>query len=332
MKPTAVPRRGAGGELTTPRGYPDPPPGHIYYLRDDGSFGIRPKAGYRGAAKFDIEDVDGRLVASNRAHIESDHAGRKLTPKRQKDLEALGYTFASDGTVRRPRHHGEPGKPRMVPLEIDAEGRIQIGTGKESIGEMQARLRDALPKSATKKLEKLESAAWDTGEKVVLIEGIYDTGVTWNKVLTPAKRKELKLLLKKKGLADAEIDRLVDGLVDKKGTIKVVLGTDPVRAAAPYTSLHAAEHGTPKGKVEVHHGDPLYLGGGHDPVTLFGLKTEPHDALHAFFDDLTLPASSPIGPVRLQPGVIQNKVKSVAKPAAAIVNPRTGAVTYEPLK
>jgi mono/diheme cytochrome c family protein len=331
VKPAAVPTRGKGGELVKPRGYPDPPAGHMYYLRDNGEFGIRPKAGYKGAAKFGLEEVEGKFVVSNREQIEK-YTGLKLTKKLRAELEAQGYIFQENDIIRRPAGHGAAGKPRMMPLELDSQGRIRIVEGAETLGEAQARLREALPKAQQTKLAKLEASAAAGDKKVVLVEGLYDTGVTWDKVLTKTKQKELKGLLRDNGVPDADIDRLIDALVTKKGTIKVVLGTDPVRAAAKYRGIYAEEHGAPRGKVEIHHGDPLYLGGGHDPTSLFGLKQKPHDALHAFFDDLTLPAGSRLGPVKLQPTVIQTKVKGLAKPAAAIVDPATGEVRFDFLK
>jgi hypothetical protein len=84
--------------------------------------------------------------------------------------------------------------------------------------------------------------------------------------------------------------------------------------------------------VEVHHGDPLYLGGGHDPTALFGLPEKAHDVLHGFFDQLTLPPANPLGPSRLQAGELQNKAKPFAKQAAAVVDPATGAVRFDFLK
>ena len=329
VKPTELPKKGQSGELVKPPGYPDPPAGHMYEILDGGSFVIRPKAGYKGAAKFSLEEVDGKFVASNRVQMDSEYGGRQFTPMRQAELEALGYVFQSNGVVRRPPGHAKAGQPRMVPIEIDPQGRVQIVEGAESLGEMQVRLREALPKTQVGKLEKLEASATAAGKKVVLVEGIYDTGVTWNKVLTLPKRLELEGILIGKGVSKPDVDRLINGLVEKGGTLKVVLGTEPVRRAAPYRDLFADFSPAPAGKVEVHHGDPLYLGGGHDPALLFGVKTEPHDVLHSFFDDLVLPVGGPFGGTRLQSGVIQNKVKSVAKPAAAVVDPVTGDVRYE---
>jgi len=328
VKPTALPKKGAGGELVKPPGFPDPPAGHMYYLRDDGKWGLTTKAGYAGSARFDVEEIEGRLIASNRAHVQSDFGGRNLTPRRQELLESLGYVFQKNGVVRRPPGHGTAGRPSMVPIEVDAHGRVQIVEGVESLGEMQARLREALPKTQLAKLEALEATSAAAGKKVVLVEGLFDTGVTWKKILTPARQAKLRDILKNEGMAAPDIDRLVDGLVGRAGTVKVVFGTDPVRTAAPYGKLFAGMHTPPAGKIEVHHGDPLYLGGGHDPALLFGLPTKPHDALHAFFDNLTLPSSSSLGAVRLQPNVIQNAAKSRAKPAAAVVHPVTGDVEY----
>ena len=332
VKPTSGRKKLASGEFKKVTGYPDPPEGHIYHLGADGTFTLQPKSDYRGSAKFGIEEIDGKMVASNRSHIETDFNNRKLTAARQAELEALGYVVQKNGVLRRPPGHATAGKPRMVALEVE-DGRIKIYEGPETLAEGQARMRAALPKAQVKKLASLEAMAEEEGRKVVLVEGVYDTGATWKQILTPRKRAELKVILADKKMPDKDIDRLIDNLVDKPGTIKVVLGTDPVRAAAPYRDLHADVHGTPRGTAEIHHGDPLYLGGGHDPALLFGMKTKPHDALHEFFDKLTLPASSAMGAVPLQSTIIQNKVKGwgLAKPAAAIVDPVSGAVQFQVL-
>jgi hypothetical protein len=325
VKPTALPRRGKGGRLEKPPKFPDPPDGYAYYLRDDGTWDIRPRADVGGPRRFTVEYEDGRPVATNRAYVDSEFAGRKLTPQRKAELEAMGYVFQANDVVRRPAGHAEAGKPRMVPIEIDPSGRIQIVTGAESLAEMQTRLRGALNKVQARKLEGLEAKA-PADAKVVLVEGVYDTGFSWRQILTPQKRAQLRAALKAEKLADAEIDRLIDGLTGKSGTVKVVMGTEPVRAAHQYRTGYAEAHGAPKPGVEVHHGDPLYLGGGHDPALLFGLKAGPHDALHAFFDQLTLP-SGKFRNTPLQPTRLQTAVRGELRPAAAVVT-ADGSVSY----
>ena len=331
VKPTTLPKKGPAGDIVTPAGYPNPPDGHMYYLKDDGTFGLRPKTGHTGAGKFGLEEIDGKFVATNRTQVGSLASGRELTPELKAKLKSLGYIVQENGVIRRPSGHSEAGQPRMVPLEVDATGRVQIVEGTESLAEVQARITDSLPTAQKTELDKIRADATLVGQKVVLVEGLYDTGVTWSQVLTKAKQAKLTGILLKHGTPQAEIDRLINGLTGKTGTLKVVMGTTPVRGAGPYRDLFTAAHGAPGTGAEVHHGDPLYLGGGHDPTLLFGLPPGPHDEVHAFFDGLTLPKNSALGAVPLQSTVIQNKVKPLAKPAAAIVDPVTGDVRYDPL-
>jgi hypothetical protein len=331
VKPTETPRFNKAGEMVAPKGYPNPPEGHIYYLRDNGEFDLKPKSDYKGAARFTLEEVNGRYVASNREQI-AQLTGRGLTDEIKAQLKAQGYVVQKNDVIRRPEGHAAPGKPQLVPLELDANNRLQIVEGAETAAEAQVRLRAALSEPQRKKLEKLEAAPERQDKKVVLVEGLYDTGVTWDKVLTKAKQKELRNLMRAEGVPDADIDRLINGLVGKTGTIKVVLGTDPIRTAANYRGLFSAQRGAPAPGMQVHHGDPLYLGGGHDPLNLFGVLDDPHGAVHGFFDELRLPPENPLGPSRLQPGELQNKAKPFARQAAAVVDPATGEVRFDFLK
>ena len=328
VKPTTLPRKLKAGGLEKPPNFPDPPDDHIYYLRENGTWDIRPKAGARLAQTFSLEYHDGKPVATNRANLETKFAGRSLTPARRAQLEQMGYVFQSDGVVRRPMGHAKAGRPQMVPLEVDGNNRIQIAEGTESIAEMQSRLRSGLSKGQSRKLAGVEAKA-EPGAKVVLVEGVYDTGFSWGQILTLPKRRELRALLAASKVPDADIDRLIDALVSKAGTVKVVVGTPPVRAAVDYRAGFAKTFGAAGVGVEIHHGDPLYLGGGSDPATLFGLKSQPHDALHAFFDALTLP-SGRLANTPLQSSILQAKVKDQLKRAVAVVQP-DGTVRYETL-
>jgi len=265
-------------------------------------------------------------VPTNRQHIDSEYRGRKLTPASQAELEKMGYVFQENGVVRRPALHATRKGGQMVPLELDEAGRIHISEGPESIGEMQTRIRGSLSKSQGTTFDKLVKGA-GSKQRVVLVEGSADTGVTWAQVLTKARRAELRALAIKNGVPGADIDRMIDALVTKAGTLKVVSGTRPVRAAFDYVGEYADAYGTPRSGVEIHHGDPLYLGGGHDPAYLIGLRGKPHDAVHDFFDKLTLP-SGPFGGSPLQASTLQARAAPALRPTAAVVDVTTGAVTY----
>ena len=317
------------GVPTKPRGMPDPPDGHIYFVRSTGEWDLRVKAtGPRPAVKFRLERVGGKLVATNRAHIESEFAGLKFTPARQAQLEEMGYVFPSSGGVRRAPLRGARMRGELVPLEVDGQGRLLVAEGPESIGEMQARLTAAMTRTQAANLASARAKA-GTGSTVVLVEGIADTGVTWGQILTKTKQAQLRALMTRNKVPDADIDRLIDSLVSKTGTVKVVVGTRPVRAAHDYVGGFSEAYGAPRAGAEVHHGDPLYLGGGHGPETLLALKGQAHDEVHAFFDALTLPSGKYAG-TALQPGILQARVSGSLRPAAAVVGV-DGSVSYEML-
>jgi hypothetical protein len=320
---------GVVGVPVKPRGMPDPPDGHIYYVRSTGEWDLRVKAtGPRPAVQFRLEKVGGKLVATNRAHIESEFAGFKLTPARQAQLEDMGYVFPSSGGIRRAPLRGVKMRGELVPLELDGQGRVLVAEGQESIGEMQARLTASMTKTQTAKLASVR-AAGGTGSSVVLVEGVADTGVTWAQILTKTKQAQLRALMTRNKIPNADIDRLIDSLVSKKETLKVVVGTRPVRAAHDYVEGFSEAYGAPRAGAEVHHGDPLYLGGGHGPETLLALRGQAHDEVHAFFDALTLPSGRYAG-TALQSGVLQARVSGSLKPAAAVVR-ADGSVSYEML-
>ena len=109
----------------------------------------------------------------------------------------------------------------------------------------------------------------------------------------------------------------------------MVAGTRPVRAAHDYVAGFGEAYGAPRPGRVVHHGDPLYLSGGHEPDVLMALKGQAHDEVHAFFDALTLPSGKYAG-TPLQPGVLQARVSGSLRPAAAAVR-ADGSVSYEML-
>ena len=193
---------------------------------------------------------------------------------------------------------------------------------------MQARLTAAMTKTQAANLASVRTKA-GIGSAVVLVEGIADTGVTWAQILTKTKQAQLRALMTRNKIPDADIDRLIDSLVSKAETVKVVVGTRPVRAAHDYVGGFSEAYGAPRAGAEVHHGDPLYLGGGHGPETLLALRGQAHDEVHAFFDALTLPSGRYAG-TALQPGVLQARVSGSLKPAAAVVR-ADGSVSYEML-
>ena len=71
-----------------------------------------------------VHHAGSSIVATNRAHIESEFAGLKLTPARQAQLEEMGYVFPSSGGVRRAPLRGARMRGELVPLEVDGQGRL----------------------------------------------------------------------------------------------------------------------------------------------------------------------------------------------------------------
>jgi hypothetical protein len=317
------------GVPTEPRGMPKVPDGHIYFVRSTGEWDLRVKAtGPRPAVNFRLEKVNGKLVATNRVHIESEFARLELTPARQAQLVDMGYVFPSSGGIRRAPLRGVKMRGELVPLEVDGHGRLLIAEGPESIGEMQTRLTAAMTKTQAAKLASVRTKA-GTGSAVVLVEGIADTGVTWVQILTKTKQAQLRAVMTRNKIPDADIDRLIESLVNKAETVKVVVGTRPVRAAHDYVGGFGKAYGAPRAGWEVHHGDPLYLGGGHGPEALLALKGQAHDEVHAFFDALTMPSGKYAG-AALQSGALQARVSGSLRPAAAVVR-ADGSVSYEML-
>jgi hypothetical protein len=233
---------------------------------------------------------------------------------RQKLLD-LGYGINVNNVVYRPRGAGDT----MEPLTTRG-GKIDLSTY-ESPAAVQARLREELPQSSRTKFDATAAAA-PKGTKVRLVEGIHDTGAKWSDIIPPAKRRELTKILIDGGVDPARAKELVNGLVNKPETLKVVVGTDPVRGAMDYRRGYA----TTGDNAEVHHFDPLYLGGGHD--LLVAVPSKAHDKLHEFFDGLTIPSSGTPPGIRLQPNALQSAVKGATKPAVVSIDTTTGRVTY----
>lgn len=308
---------------------PDPPTGHHYYFSTSTNrWEFRRNPGHNGP-RFRVEyDEAGQPTgrATNQFDVEQQLLNRPLNPQTQPVLEQLGYHVDRNNVIYRPRGHDESGRPHMVPLQVDAQGRIQVATT-ESIGEQQARIRSSLAPAHASSLNTLEHGLAPT-QNLRLVEGLHDTGVTWADVLTPQRQAQLRnLLVNQEHVPATEVDRLIDSLIHRTDTLKVVLGTGGVREAFPYRQRFGALYGQPGTGVEVHHGDPLYLGGSSRPETLFGLPEGPHDRLHTFFDNLTLPANGNPPGVRLEPNEIQARVRNQARPAAAIIDDQ-GNIRY----
>ena len=176
----------------------------------------------------------------------------------------------------------------------------------------------------------MKAAEEAAGKKVALLEGVHDTEATWSEILDATARKNMRTELRKAGMSNAEIDRLINGLVGQKGTVKVALGTRGVRENYNYRSGQTPA-GTSAGPgVERHHGHPLYLGGSHEKNVLFDLDPKAHDAVHDFFEkSLKLPSTGKPPGTSLNPGTIRNAVAGSARPGAAVIDPKTGAVTLK---
>jgi hypothetical protein len=251
----------------------------------------------------------------------ADVLGKPLTKKTLEKLEKLGYRVDKNNVIYRP----EGGTATMEPLQL-RDGVVAISEY-ESVEALQARVKESLPAAKQNQFDAMVKAA-PNGTKVRLVEGVHDTGVTWKEVFgSPRskagqqKRAELRnILTKKGGLSADKADELIEGLLNRTDTIKVVLGTDPVRTAADYRKMA----GTPEDAI-AHHFDPLYLGGGHELIA--NLPSGAHDDIHAFFDELRLPPTGSPPGARLQPGELQAKVRAAAKPAVVVVDDK-GKVSY----
>jgi hypothetical protein len=132
-----------------------------------------------------------------------------------------------------------------------------------------------LPQTKRTAFDNMKAAA-PKGTKVVLVEGVHDTGVTWKEVFGTGKRGDVRakalesILVGERedggaGVSSAEADRLIQWLLNSRDTLKVVIGTDPVRGAYDYRKGIT-------GDDIAHHFDPLYLGGGHKLIAFFPRK------------------------------------------------------------
>ena len=301
-----------------------PPHGHIYYL-SDGKWRLRRRAGYSGPrfqVEYDQAGAPTGRVTNTQELLDSGVIGQALNPTTTAQLTALGYTVDSMGRISRKRSYtGGIDEPYMEPLRVTPLDGIQIHAT-ESFAEGQAQLRRALKPAQQTKFDALVAKAATTTDQVVLVRGLHDTGVRWRDVLTAAQELELRQGLVSRGVPQATADRLVNQLLARTDTLKVVIGTESFRQF-DYRSLLEQSGITVAPRTPVHHFDPLYLGGGHE--MLIQLPTDTHDWVHHFFDELRLPATANPPGVRLQPTELQNSVRPVVRPAAVVTSP-TGSV------
>lgn len=270
-------------------------------------------------ARLDAAGSDpvARSRIAQRAALERTVIGQPLDAKMRKILtDQFGYSVGKDDVIYR-----KGDKVNALEPLTRRSDKIVIADA-ESAAEVQARVYESLPANKKAQFDAMVAAAPD-GTKVLLVEGVFDTGATWAEVFaaSPGKKAALERLLTSKrggGLSKTEAQRLINGLTDRADTLKVVIGTDTVRTAEKYRPDNA-------GDAEAHHFDPLFLGGGHELILL--LAQDPHDVVHAFFDELELPSSSKLGRVRMQPNSLQAKIRADAKPAVVVVKGKT--VSYQ---
>ncbi|HSN24740.1 MAG TPA: hypothetical protein VLT45_00595, partial [Kofleriaceae bacterium] len=267
-------------------------------------------------------------IAAEGNFAEIEKAGIIGKPLDEDALNKLGYRVDKNGVIYRPKG----ASATMEPLQLRDDGlgnkTVQIADY-ESPAAVQARVRESLPTTKQEAFDAMVKAA-PPGKKVRLVEGVYDTGATWKEVFgspTSVRGKQLRsqlrdILTKDAGLSADKADELINGLIDREGTIKIVVGTDPIRGTVDYRKLAGTT-----GEEIAHHFDPLYLGGGHDLMA--NLPTGAHDKVHRFFDELSLPGTAHPGGVALQPGKLQAAVRGTTKPAVVIVDTATGKVTYK---
>ncbi len=310
--------------------YPLLPEGHVYYRarNADGSFSwqLRRRAGYEGP-RYEVQYADGVPTGALTNEGQLGRSGvidQPLNDVTRAHLEHMGYIVRSDGSIARPPGHAGAG---MTPLTV-VNGRIVRSTA-ESFAEAQARIRsgiDADPAAAAR-LATAEAAV-PPGGRLVLLQGMADTGVTWNQVFQGAQLAELQALRNRlvtvHGVPAADIDSAIGQLLARTDTLKVIVGTDALRAF-DYRAAYAAGGRAPTAGQALHHADPLYLGGSHQ--SLLDLPNAPHAEIHSFFDGLRLPPGGPLGGTALEPNTLQRTAGALLRPSAAVLMP-DGSIRY----
>lgn len=313
--------------------FPPPPEGHVYYqtYRDGRPhWELRRKAGYTGP-RFKVEYEGGKPTgrATNVEEVErSGVVGQPMTDETRQKLRDLGYEIDKNDVISRPDNFAKKGLA-MKPLTV--RGGVVAHAEAETFAEQQARLKAALSQEQRDIVKNLNTTPT---ERVVLVDAVADTGVTYKEILTPARAAELRRGLIEHGVSPAEAKQLVDDLLTNPKTIKVVYGTDPLRSVDYRTLLAQSEavksgaKAAPVAKEPVHHFDPLYMGGGHE--SLAALNADAHDFVHRFFEKLRMPHTAKVaaGSV-LEPNALQRAASAAKRPAAAIIDTTTGTIRYQ---
>jgi len=192
---------------------------------------------------------------AQRAMLEREILGK---PFDEGELNERGYHVDKNGVIYRPAGGGAT----MEPLKLSGD-KVVIGEA-ESAAEVQARVYAELPGNKQTAFDAMQKKAAAKGVKVRLVEGVFDTGATWQEVFGTGTIGEQRVARLRKiltsprskkasggaGLTDTRADELINGLLNRKSTIKVVIGTDPVRTAHDY------REGNATGSDEAHHFDP----------------------------------------------------------------------------
>ena len=318
-----------------PKGYPDAPEGMGWYHNaGNNTFQLRSLPGQSSPVRVRAElKPDGTFARlSNQAQVDSAGiVGRNISDVRAR-VESLGYIVEANGRIRRPYGASNPHSDHMVGLRADATtGEIRLN-GRETIRQVQVRIEGDLTPAQRSRLTAARSRA-GAGQEVVLLEGIYDLGTTWRRVIDHyGGTTDFTTALGDAGVSSAEANRIVTALLGRSGNLQLVSGTGVLRRF-DYARAHAASGGTVPAGGAVHHGDPLYLAGTHE--LLSGLDGATHDAVHELFNNLELPSSARISgtlsPAALRAQVPQNGWRRGAATLSGTGSARPGHIDYTPL-
>lgn len=328
-RPTAPGQSAQIWMSTAPPGHPQPPSGYGWYLTSNGRWQLTwTDPGAIGPVRLRAvhDDAGNFLEISNREQVmRSRVIGRRVEEVADR-LRAMGYRVDGNRIIR-PRGQG------MLGLRADRHTGIIRESVRETTEVAQDRLEGTLNRAQRRELQRLRDVA-TPDQEVVILEGIFDLGTTWTQVINHhGGRLRFINRLAAAGVSRTEATRIVDALIARPDTLKVVQGTAPLRSY-DYTGAFTRGGGVVPSGGHVHHGDPLYLGGTHE--LLSGLAPGPHARVHAIFNSLTLPPGSrlPAG-TSLAPGSLSAAIpRSSWRRGAATIHhggATPGRIDYETL-
>ena len=176
---------------------------------------------------------------------------------------------------------------------------------------------DRLTPAQQAKVLALQQKKEAQGKIVVMVDGVYETGIPFREFVQDAKdiRTELTRVLKGAHLPGSKINELIDGLMSHP--VSIVKGTNALRRFNYVKQISGTV--TVEGK-EVHHWVPLWLGGDHKKEFLVALDPDVHDKIHQIFNKLKTIDKK----IKLTPSSLHSEYDDEMKPGVAVISPDGG--------